>query len=504
MTTNSGTSTGTLAERLAEKICAFTPATITAKSLALSRTAIIDTIAVSLAGIPEPCCQILLQTPGVADGPGPSLIFGTDRRTSALDAALINGVAAHALDYDDVNQAQSGHHSAPLVAPLFALGEMRQASGRQIIAAYIIGVETEIRIARALNAVNFHHYDKGWHPTATLGTFGAAAAASHLLGLGRARTAKALALAASFASGIKANFGTMTKPMHVGQCARNGLFAALAAERGFESNPGALEHKQGFLNVYNGPGLYDSEAMFANWGAPWEIESDDNGLKQFACCGSTHPAISMMLRLVKEEGLKAEQAKKIEILAHRRRLPHTDNPDPKTPLEAKFSIQYTTARALADGAVRIADFEGDAFKDPRVQKLLHLTEARPHPEMPDDSPNQFGAEVIVTTHDGRTLSRRIEQMVCRGGKNAMSNEELWEKFEDCGHRALPADMLAPLFERLETLEAVADIGQVTQLLEPRRAPADAVAHASQLARTLAAKAPQVAGKGAATGAAWVP
>ena len=180
MTTNNGKTIGTLAERLAEKICAFTPAAITAKSLALSRTAIIDTIAVSLAGIPEPCCQILLQTPGVADGPGPSLIFGTDRRTSALDAALINGVAAHALDYDDVNQAQSGHHSAPLVAPLFALGEMRRASGRQIIAAYIIGVETEIRIARTLNAVNFHHYDKGWHPTATLGTFGAAAAASHL------------------------------------------------------------------------------------------------------------------------------------------------------------------------------------------------------------------------------------------------------------------------------------------------------------------------------------
>ena len=495
----------TLAERLADKICAFTHADITAKALALSRTAIIDTIAVSLAGIAEPCCQILLQTPGVAEAPGPCLIFGTDRRTSALDAALINGVAAHALDYDDVNQAQSGHHSAPLVAPLFALAEMRRASGIELIAAYIIGVETELRLARTLNSANYHHYDKGWHATATMGVFGVAAAASHMLGLDRARTAKALALAASMACGIKANFGTMTKPMHVGQCARNGLFAAFAAERGFETNPGALEHKQGFFNVYNDPGLYDPERMFENWGAPWEIESDDNGLKQFACCGSTHPAIAMMLRLVAEEGVTAEQTRKIEILAHRRRLPHTDNPWPKSPLEAKFSIQYATARALADGAVRIADFEGEAYADPRVTRLLHLTEARPHPGMADDSPNQFGAEVIVTTADGRTLSRRVEQMVCRGGVNAMSAGEMWDKFEDCGHRALPADMLAPLFERLETLETAQDISLVTPLLEPRRSPADAVAHESARAKLEPARAAMLAGAGpSAKNTSWVP
>jgi 2-methylcitrate dehydratase PrpD len=504
MTVNGSKTAATLAERLADNICSFSQAEITPKSLALSRTAIIDTIAVTLAGIPEPCCRILLDVPGVADSAGPCLIFGTDRRTSALDAALVNGVAAHALDYDDVNQAQSGHHSAPLVAPLFALAEVRRATGLQVIAAYIVGVETEIRLARALNAVDFHHYDKGWHPTATMGTFGAAAAASHLLGLDRTHTTKALALAASMASGIKANFGTMTKPMHVGQCARNGLFAALAAERGFESNPGALEHKQGFFNVYNGPGLYDAQALFADWGAPWEIESDDNGLKQFACCGSTHPAIAMMLRLVKEEGITAEQTKSIEILAHRRRLPHTDNPWPKSPLEAKFSIQYATTRALASGAVRIADFEGEAYADPRIHKLLKVTTARPHPDMPDDSPHQFGAEVIVTTQDGRRLSRRVEQMVCRGGANAMSPEEVWEKFEDCGHRSLPADMLAPLFERLETLDAVTDMTQVTQLLQPRRAPADAVAHASAQARAATSAAAQVAGKGAAAGASWVP
>ena len=126
--------------------------------------------------------------------------------------------------------------------------------------------------------------------------------------------------------------------------------------------------------------------MFENWGEPWEIESAENGLKQFACCGSTHPAISMMLKLVREEKITADQVTGIEILAHKRRLPHTDNPDPRTPLQAKFSIQYTTARALTDGAVRIRDFEGAAVMEERVRRLLPLIKTGPHPDMPEDSP----------------------------------------------------------------------------------------------------------------------
>jgi 2-methylcitrate dehydratase PrpD len=166
--TANGSGEATLATRLAEKICAFRLEDMTARALTEARTAIIDTIACTLSGIPEPCAQILLDTPGVADAPGPALVFGTSHRTSALDATLINGTASHALDYDDVSGVMGGHHSAPVTAPIFALGEQLKVSGRQALAAYIIGVETEVRLARA---VNFHHYDKGWHPTATLGTF---------------------------------------------------------------------------------------------------------------------------------------------------------------------------------------------------------------------------------------------------------------------------------------------------------------------------------------------
>jgi 2-methylcitrate dehydratase PrpD len=474
----SGATEPALATRLAQKICAFAPEDITARALSEARTAIIDTIGCALAGGPEPCVQILLKTPGIADAPGPALLFGTSRRTSALDATLINGTASHALDYDDVSGVLGGHHSAPLAAPIFALGEELKVSGRRALAAYIIGVETEVRLSRA---VNFHHYDKGWHPTATLGIFGAAAAAAHLLGLDVDRTAKALALAASFASGIKANFGTMTKPLHVGHVARTGLFAARIAERGFESNPAALEHKQGWLEVFNGGGTYWPERIFEGWGSPWEIESAENGLKQFPCCGSTHPAIAMMLALVSEEGVEADAVAGIEILAHRRRLPHTDNPDPRTPLAAKFSIQYVTARALADGAVRLRDFEGDAVMEERVRRLLPLIRTGPHPDMPDDSPNQFGAEIIVTMKDGGRLARRIDHLVCRGGDYPMSSEELFAKFGDCAGRALAHDQIAPLFERLETLETVADLGQVTRLLEPRVLPSEAAVRFASLA-----------------------
>jgi 2-methylcitrate dehydratase PrpD len=491
--TGNGAAEATLATRLAEKICAFRPEDMTARALSEARTAIIDTIGCTLAGMPEPCAQILLDTPGVAEAPGPALVFGTSHRTSALDAALINGTASHALDYDDVSGVMGGHHSAPVTAPIFALGEQLKVSGRRALAAYIIGVETEVRLSRA---VNFQHYDKGWHPTATLGTFGAAAAAAHLIGLDVARTAKALALAASFSCGIKANFGTMTKPLHVGHIGRNGLFAALIAERGFESNPAALEHKQGWFEVFNGRGNYRPELLFKDWGAPWEIETAEMGLKQFPCCGSTHPAIAMMLALVREEAVTADAVEGIEILAHRRRLPHTDNPDPRTPLAGKFSIQYVTARALADGAVRLRDFEGEAVMEERVRRLLPLIVTRAHPDMPDDSPKQFGAEVVVAMKDGRRLARRIDHLVCRGGDNPMSSEELFEKFEDCAGRSLAHDQIAPLFERLETLETVADLGQVTRLLEPRVLPSQA---AQRMAS--AANARHVSGK-EETG--WVP
>lgn len=462
MTATEASHEAPLAARLAAKICAFDGKQVTKAAREQARTCFIDTVGVTLAGMPEEATQVVLATPGVADAPGQSLIFGTDRRTSALDASLVNGVASHAHDYDDFSSVFGGHPSVPLVAPLLALAEERKLSGEQVLLAYIVGVETEIRFARA---VHFHHYDKGWHPTSTLGTFGAAAAICHLLRLDTGKTTMALAIAASLAAGIKANFGTMTKPLHVGQCCRNGLLAALLAERGFDANASVLEHHQGFLNVFNGPGTFDAEKLLADWAGPLEIEAKTIGLKQFPCCGSTHSAITMMLDLVREEGIKADDVARLEILPHTRRLRHTNTPHPKTSIEAKFSVQYVTARALLSGAVRLRDFEGQAYDEPAIRRLLEITEARAHPDMPDDAEEQWGAEVIATMKDGRRLSRRVENLVGRGGDNPMSAEELRAKFDDCAQMVLPREQAAALYAQLGALESIADINQLTRLAQ---------------------------------------
>lgn len=485
----------TLIQRIAALVRSFDTAHLTSQAVGLSRTAIIDTLGVTLAGSVEPCTTLLLRTPGVAQAPGPCTLFGTSQKTSALDAAFVNGTASHALDYDDFSQPMGGHQSAPLVAPLIAVAEERGLSGAQVIQSYVVGIETEIRLARA---VNFHHYDKGWHPTATLGVFGAAAASGHMLGLDEEKLAVALAIAASFSSGVKANFGTMVKPLHVGQCARNGLLAALLAESGYDANPAVLEHKQGFLNAFNGPGNYVADLIFENWADPLEVISPTLGLKQFPCCGSTHPAVAMMLKLRQEEGITAADVERVEIMPHKRRLPHTDNPDPHTPLAAKFSVQYAVARALLDGAVRLHDFEGEAHLDPNVRAIMAKTTARPHPDMADDSVEQFGAEVRVTLLDGRVLSRRVDGLIGRGGDNPLSSEELWEKFYDCARRALPKEDVLPLFERLESLDKVDDIRQITRMLAKRAAPG------TTTSRSTTAKPTPAQGDNTLLETSWVP
>jgi len=448
-----------LAAALARRVHALGAGALDARTVDAARTAIIDTLGVTLLGSGERAVAMLRATLGDSLA-GPAQVAGSAETASVLDAALLNGVASHALDFDDFTQDFGGHPSVPVVPGLLALAQARHASGRALIAAYVAGVETETRIA---HGVHFHHYEKGWHPTSTLGVFGAAAAASHLLRLDEGATAHALAIAASLASGLKANFGTSTKPLHVGHCTRAGVHAALLAEQGFDASAGAFEHPQGFLRVYNGEGRYDVEAMLAPWYEPPLVCEPGISLKQFACCGSTHPAIYMALALREEEPVQPQAITSVEVLTHPRRLPHTDNPDPRTPLEAKFSMQYCVARALADGEPRLAHFEGDAPGDARVRALMQRVRVGPHPEMASRRDRAFGAEVIVELAGGRRLSRRTEHMPGRGPANPMSRQELEAKFMDCASRALGEARAATLFNALCALESAPDVAAVAAL-----------------------------------------
>src|SRR5438270_2016840 len=415
----------TLIEGIAERIAAIHYDGLPPEAVRWAKAAILDTVGVTLAGAAGPCARIAAGVLGLGQSGGECLIFGSDRRASPLDAALINGTAAHVLDFDDVSNSLGGHPSAPILPAIFALGEVidcpeKPIGGRDFITAYVAGFETETRIARG---VHFHHYEKGWHPTATLGVFGAVAASCHLLGLNRAKTAQALAIAASLASGLKANFGTMTKPLHVGHTARNGLFAAMLARDGFTANPAALEHKQGFLMVFNGAGTFDAEVISRDWGEPYDIVRPGLGVKQHPCCGSTHPAIDALLLLRAAHEIAPERVARIDSWTHPRRLAHTDRPDPQSGLDAKFSVQYCLARALMQGQIRLEDFEGEAFRDAAARALMQRVHAAPHPEMGPQGDKtggeHLGAEVRVTLDDGRVLAKRVGAALGRGPDNPL-------------------------------------------------------------------------------------
>jgi 2-methylcitrate dehydratase PrpD len=449
-----------IAFELAKRITAMNYDQLPAEAVKWAKISLVDTIACALAAADEEGPRIAESVLSFGRSGGSSLIWGTQRRTVPLDAAAINGTTAHALDYDDCNNALAGHPSAALLPAAIALGEELQASGRDVILAYITGFEAQSKVA---HAVHLHHYEKGWHPTSTIGIFGATAACATLFKMDAEQTATALSIACSLSSGIKANFGTMTKPLHAGECSRNGMYAALLARKGFTACPEAFEHKQGFFEVYNGEGNYDAAKVLATWCDPYEVLAPGVGLKQYPCCGSTHSAVDAMISLRQKHDLRPEQVAKIESITHDRALAHTNRPFPCSTLDAKFSVQYCVVRALMHGDVTFEHFEGDSYNDPEVQKLLKITEARPHDYQPKGMYEHFQGQVIVTTKDGRKLSEWVDQPL-RGPKNSAPPDRLESKFRDCAAKALVPGSIQKLYDVLQSVDTVKDIREVTKLL----------------------------------------
>lgn len=444
-----------IAQDLATRIADLDHGDLPDEAIHWAKIAILDTVGVGLAGANEDCVTIL-ERATATDAGGPCQLFGKTGRRGPLDAALINGTACHAHDFDDCNDTLGGHPTAPILPALFALAEETGAAGNDILLAYVAGFETETAIARG---VHFHHYEKGWHPTATLGTFGAAAACARLMGLSVAQIETALALCVSFAAGVKANFGTMTKPLHVGQSSRAGLLAARLAREGFTANRDAFEHSQGFFEVFNGAGNFDASRVLEGWAEPLNIISPGIVIKQYPCCGSTHPAIDAMLALVRDHGLTPDGVAHIESATHARRLKHTDRPNPQTGLEAKFSIQYCLARALRDGRVTLDHFEGDAHLDSDVRHIMDRVEAGAH----HDS-NHYSADVTVTTTDGRTVGKHVDQALGRGRRHPLPDDLLKAKFESCAGRVLPAGQVAHLREAIMGFDHMVGFARFAALL----------------------------------------
>lgn len=445
-----------LSRELAKRVVALDPARFDPEAVKWARNAIADMIGCTLLGAPTETTGASLM-PGIY-GPGPCLLLGRKERLGMLDAAFVNGTAGHALDYDDTSKSLSGHPTVIIIPGLLALAEATGASGKDLTDAYIIGVEAATRFARG---VNFQHYEKGWHPTATLGIFGAAVAASVMLRSDEAQIADAISISASLASGIKANFGTSTKPLHAGIAARNGLFAALMAARGVNGSPVALEHPQGFLEVFNGAGNYDADRMLVNWAEPLDLLAPGISIKKYPCVYSVHGAIDAAIQL--HDGPLPDSSAVADVLVRmhpRRLLPHVRNPATSA-LNAKFSLPYSVSRGLVNGAVLLDHFEDAALHDPEVTRVMGLIRMEPH----DDDANDYGAEVVVTLKDGTVLRQSVAAPLGRGPETPLPQDMLEAKFTDCARRTLTDDGAAQVFALLMRLDALPRATALTDAIE---------------------------------------
>jgi 2-methylcitrate dehydratase PrpD len=357
----------------------------------LAKQCLIDWLGVTLAGCREPVSAILAAEL-LDQGANPqATIIGRTPRVSAHQAAMANGTAAHALDYDDVLETMLGHPSAPIYAAVLALGEAEGRSGRDCLTAFVAGVEIASRLGRLVTP---SHYELGFHTTGTIGTLGAAAACAHLLGLDPDEWRAALGIAATQAAGLKAVFGTMSKPFHAGKAAANGLLAASLARRGMTSSPGIIEAERGFASTMSA-GL--PRHSLASRGSTFDIRG--MLFKYHASCYHTHSAIEGALAM-RDQGVDPISVERIELRIKPGLLGTCAIPEPTTGLEGKFSLRFATALALITGDASEASFTDGMVTRPDLIELRDRVELVVDETLTDE----FAIPMTTHTRSGRHLS----------------------------------------------------------------------------------------------------
>jgi 2-methylcitrate dehydratase PrpD len=431
------------------------------RALALAKNAMKDIVACMLAGARD-AATLSVARAARGWGAGRCSIVGQAASLSAPAAALVNGTAAHALDYDDNFHPMAGHATAVLAPAIFAVAEARGASGQEVLDAYIVGLEVQARIGEG---VNLAHYERGWHSTSTVGTFGAAAACARLHGLDRAGASAALSLAFSMAGGSKLQFGTMAKPMHAGLAAQHGVMAAALAAAGVRGIAEPLEGEWGFRDLFAG----DSSPGFGTRppGRPLAIERYGLKAKIHPCCASVHCAVDALLELQRMHGFSAAEVERVDTLVNRVSFDNLRYPDPRTELEARFSMHWCIALALVQGRLGLDDFTPAALARKDVRAWLPRISMR-HTEPGGEHPSKDnGREPALTTvrlRDGRTLERYAQHP--KGSLQApLAEGELDAKFEDCaGDRSV----LRAMLDRFERLPDIRPLMRQLRTVPPRR------------------------------------
>jgi 2-methylcitrate dehydratase PrpD len=418
-----------------------------------ARIGIIDCVGVMIAGAAEQPVRIvsaMLAASTQNDG-APEVPSG--RNLAASDAALVNGVAAHVLDYDDV--ALAGHPSAVLVPAILAEGWSLDSSGTDALAAYVAGYEVWAQVA-ALEPGHFH--ERGFHPTAVMGALATAAACARLRKLDSIKTAHAIAIAASLASGLVANFGTMTKSLHAGRTAQSGVLAARLADQGFTASLDVLEHQTGFLRAHSPSGTPNIDHATIDIGKNWRLADLGINVKRYPTCYATHRSIDAMLSLVSEHRLKPDDITEIRVHTGVTQKLMLRNTNPQTGLEAKFSMEFAMAAALIAGRVGLAELTDEFVSRPEVGATFAKVHCTTTDEiMPGDQPFAPADQVSVVLASGQVLEHAPIVHAKGSWQKPLSQGELKDKFMDCATRVFKRAQAAELFDQLWNLDELGSI-----------------------------------------------
>ncbi len=426
---------------------------------------IVDGLAVMLSGSGAACSKIVHRYVQDANTAGTSAVVGTGIVTSASLAALANGVAGHADDFDDTQLAQTPdriyglltHPTVPALASALAVGQEVGANGKEFLTAFCAGFEVECKIAEAMNP---DHYIKGFHTTATIGVFASAMAAAKLYGLSPEQTRFALGIAASKSAGLRANFGTMTKPYHAGAAAENGIVAARLARLGYQSDAYALDGQWGHFQVTGGG--CDPDRILGHLGNPYTLAWPGVSVKPYPCGSLSHPSMDTFLDLLLENDVRPEQVEEIRLGAGRNILNPLRYLDPQNELEAKFSLQFCLSILALRRRAGTQEFTDEVVRSPEVREMMKRVKTYHSPEIEAKGSERMRSLIEIKLKDGRTLSREAE--TSRGTpERPMGRDGMAAKFADCAHATLTE---AQVQTALETIYRVEELGSVSELLAP--------------------------------------
>jgi 2-methylcitrate dehydratase PrpD len=433
-----------------------------------AKKVIADTFAAILAGAGSEVAPPLLSYLEASGSAGASPIWGTKLSASPEVATLVNGTFGHALDFDDVLSMMPAHPSAVILPALCAEARTRPLTGHALIEAQVIGIEVGGKIGLGITT---GHYHRGFHGTGTLGIFCATAALAKRYGLDTATTCGAFGIAASMASGLRRNFGTMTKPLHTGWAARSALAAVQLAASGFSAGHDILEAKSGFFAAYGVPES-DPAVTARALGKPWVIVDPGIALKKYACCYASHRGMDGVLALRRKHDFTADEIVKLECRMPPGGMQVLTYPDPATGLEGKFSLQYAMAAGALDGQYTLWSFTDEAVQRPAIRELLRRVVAREDQHCRGDDPefdkrssgSRGFVEVEIELANGTRDTLRIDRPPGHPARE-LGWDDLNAKFTDCAAQAgLAPERAQRAFELITRLEALDDVSAVLGLL----------------------------------------